>query len=548
MHKKIIYTILLLFPGYLTAQGEFNFFINNIEIPVLNKGYFYRSYHYSYNDKIEFLFSGGFFLSGKDGDSVWANAAAPECRIEDYLPGKVGSSFTSRLNRVYAIYASDPAFGDSWIQWKDAVSIGALFYDGDNDGTYNPVDLNSNGEWDSNEDRPDLLGDLTAWCVYNDSKDSNLRVFKNISPKGIEIHQTTFAYGLKSSEPMRNMVFIRYRITNTGIVSSEFDSVYFSSNTDPDLGDYYDDLVGCDTLINTGYMYNGGDDPKYGIFYPAMAIPLLQGPPAYIPNETFIDNNSNSIYNKGIDTPLDTAINNYGPYLGNEIFPGAKNLNMTSLIHHKYVPQEPKNSSMARNYMLGRLADNSLIDPCTWLLGSVMGDVNCSDVNPVFLYSGNPITKKGWIHTHPDDYRIMVNTGPFKLKANEPVDIWIAYVVSRENDSLGSLAKVIDNCIAAHSFYKTNFSDFVVGVDRNNPQKINEFNLQQNYPNPFNPKTNIGFRIANLPDGKAGFGFVTLKVFDVLGREVATLVNEEKPAGSYEVEFNASSLSSGIYF
>lgn len=66
------------------------------------------------------------------------------------------------------------------------------------------------------------------------------------------------------------------------------------------------------------------------------------------------------------------------------------------------------------------------------------------------------------------------------------------------------------------------------------------FSLAQNYPNPFNPATNIGFRIAD-------FGFVSLKVYDLLGREVATLVNEEKPAGSYEVTFDASQLSSGVY-
>ena len=87
--------------------------------------------------------------------------------------------------------------------------------------------------------------------------------------------------------------------------------------------------------------------------------------------------------------------------------------------------------------------------------------------------------------------------------------------------------------------------------DVNDPSVTDRFSLSQNYPNPFNPITNIGFRIANLPDSKAGFGFVSLKVYDVLGREVATLVNEEKPAGEYEVEFDASgivNLASGIYF
>jgi len=67
------------------------------------------------------------------------------------------------------------------------------------------------------------------------------------------------------------------------------------------------------------------------------------------------------------------------------------------------------------------------------------------------------------------------------------------------------------------------------------------FTLQQNYPNPFNPSTTIRY---SIPTSE----IVTLKVYDVLGNEVATLINEEKSTGSYEVEFNASGLSSGIYF
>lgn len=70
-----------------------------------------------------------------------------------------------------------------------------------------------------------------------------------------------------------------------------------------------------------------------------------------------------------------------------------------------------------------------------------------------------------------------------------------------------------------------------------------EFYLEQNYPNPFNPSTKIKYVI---PNGVRNL--VTLKVYDVLGKEVSTLVNEEKPAGVYEVEFNAEKLSSGIYF
>ncbi len=68
-----------------------------------------------------------------------------------------------------------------------------------------------------------------------------------------------------------------------------------------------------------------------------------------------------------------------------------------------------------------------------------------------------------------------------------------------------------------------------------------KYSLSQNYPNPFNPVTKINFAIPKS-------GLVTLKVYDVLGREVSTLVNEIKNAGTYKVDFNASNLSSGMYF
>jgi len=67
------------------------------------------------------------------------------------------------------------------------------------------------------------------------------------------------------------------------------------------------------------------------------------------------------------------------------------------------------------------------------------------------------------------------------------------------------------------------------------------FGVDQNYPNPFNPITHFGYRITEV-------GLVSLRVFDVLGREVATLVNEVKQPGSYTVEFGAGNLASGIYF
>ena len=67
------------------------------------------------------------------------------------------------------------------------------------------------------------------------------------------------------------------------------------------------------------------------------------------------------------------------------------------------------------------------------------------------------------------------------------------------------------------------------------------FRLEQNYPNPFNPSTIITY---SIPRGS----FVTLKIYDILGNEIATLVNEEEPAGNYKINFNGNRLSSGVYF
>ncbi|HEX2866379.1 MAG TPA: sugar-binding protein [Ignavibacteriales bacterium] len=83
--------------------------------------------------------------------------------------------------------------------------------------------------------------------------------------------------------------------------------------------------------------------------------------------------------------------------------------------------------------------------------------------------------------------------------------------------------------------------DEVSGVEENNNVNVKTYSLSQNYPNPFNPSTAIRYSIPKA-------GMVTLKVFNILGKEVATLVHGEKAQGSYEVRFDASQLASGIYF
>ncbi len=83
-------------------------------------------------------------------------------------------------------------------------------------------------------------------------------------------------------------------------------------------------------------------------------------------------------------------------------------------------------------------------------------------------------------------------------------------------------------------------SQLVTGI-KNTDKIPMGFELRQNYPNPFNPTTIINYSIPRS-------SMVTIKVYDVLGREVSTLVNEQKMPGNYKVTFNAGNLASGVYF
>ena len=131
------------------------------------------------------------------------------------------------------------------------------------------------------------------------------------------------------------------------------------------------------------------------------------------------------------------------------------------------------------------------------------------------------------------------------------------------SDALGNIGREVCYVTVPHSKKETAMDDgakysidgcgidlplpkFSGNVTANEVVAPNEYRLSQNYPNPFNPTTKIKYSVP--PVGTSFMKFVSLKVYDILGNKVATLVNEEKPVGTYEVEFNGSGLSSGVYF
>ncbi|OGU71631.1 MAG: hypothetical protein A2V93_06410 [Ignavibacteria bacterium RBG_16_34_14] len=110
---------------------------------------------------------------------------------------------------------------------------------------------------------------------------------------------------------------------------------------------------------------------------------------------------------------------------------------------------------------------------------------------------------------------------------------------SYNSDGYYTVSEEIFN-IQAHLYFYPRIGPNNIDAEGNKDEG-SDFNLEQNYPNPFNPSTSIQYAI----DSKQ---YATLKVFDILGNEISTLVNDEKPEGKYEVFFNAADLANGIYF
>ncbi len=130
----------------------------------------------------------------------------------------------------------------------------------------------------------------------------------------------------------------------------------------------------------------------------------------------------------------------------------------------------------------------------------------------------------------PGDISEVTSSGPYTIAPGQTIDVGFAIAAGSNLNDLRT------DITYARSAYQD------IRKDMNNGNVVvYSYNLSQNYPNPFNPTTTIKYQIAET-------GYVTLKVYNILGQEVATLVKEEKQPGSYYAYFNGSNYSSGIYF
>ena len=141
--KLILFFSLLLY-SQIVGQTTHRFIVNKINLPIDNRGSlasanvphpdpFINGAGGKFDESV-FLFRSGFFLSGYANGQFFSNTVSEGS--EDYQPGKTGSNPDDTLNIIYVVRKDDTPFSSSWQKWKEAVLLGADFYDGNGDGKY----------------------------------------------------------------------------------------------------------------------------------------------------------------------------------------------------------------------------------------------------------------------------------------------------------------------------------------------------------------------------------------------------------------------------
>ncbi len=419
-----------------------------------------------------------------------------------------------------------------WNEWP--VDLGAPYYDVDRNGSYTPglwIDFNNNGVQEVGEvEEPGLaLADQVIWTVCNDVDIVLTSGLYGSLPIGLELQITMWGY--KTGTGLTELAFRRYRIFNYS--GFAVDSMFFSMWSDPDIGDYTNDLAGCDSVLNIAYGYNGdpvdADYLQHGLAPAAGGYGLVQGPMVFTGN------------------PQDTAL------FAGEKYPRHRNLGMTSFA---YFAAGSTISDPPLGYYEGTIAWYNMQNGYLPITDSLIQQPYLHGCGPLqgrptrFPLNGDPVAGTGDLdncgtNLQPGDRRIVLSCGPINFANGEMQEMVVALAGGIGGDYLSSVAELKSNIQDAYAFYRDlHRTAPIVGIEPDQNALVS-FELRQNYPNPFNPATNIEFRIVNSE-------FVTLEIYDLLGREVKTLVNEHRVAGNYSVQWDGTDdagqpAASGVY-
>lgn len=299
----------------------------------------------------------------------------------------------------------------------------APFVDFDGDGLYNP----------ENGDYPDVFGDQAIWWVYNDKGD--LHTETGAEAIGLEVQ--ALAFGFATNDEVNDMTFYKYDVLNFS--TSILDSVYFGKWVDPDLGNYQDDFVGCDTSRDLGICYNGDAIDETAVGYgedpPIVGVDFFQGPTKYTYNAQDQITDSTTL---GMSLFL---------YYNNDF----SNIGNPEVASHFY------------GYLTGTWKDGV---PFTY------GGNGRGGTDPFpYIFPDDPSNQNGWsecaLGNTPFDRRFMQSSGPFRLDPGARNEVIVGVVWIQPESQVGCEADFDAIRVAsdkAQALFDNNF-DIIDGPD-----------------------------------------------------------------------------------
>lgn len=506
---------------------------NNIKSYITNSGIFNRNMNGGLYPGFEWPKGSGSYAVSSSGLSIAAFVnnqllMSSGFYSGEYISGHVINSggptaVTDTNFHLYKVKRGDNANNNpDWLHWGSMVPYGAPF-----------IDVNNNGNYEPNIDTPGVKNaEQTIFVCMTDgfvSQHSPGIFGGGTAPLFNEVHLTAWCYNVSY---LKDVQFFKWTIINKNTIA--WNKTYISIVNDPDLGCAFDDFIGSDSARSLGYCYNG----------------------------------------QPVDFTCDYRYPDVPPAVGFQWINvnGITNLQLKSITHFHNIftlsaacEKEPLSDPMgAYNYMKGLKRDET-----PWV---VPPGGNVSYMTR-YLYTGNPESGTGWCEAtgnpsgsiwncggptsysgdahSPNPYadrRIILSTGSDNLTINpgDTQTVMYAQLIAQGTSYLNSVTKLKQLADSVKAFSNL---EFPIGIQKIVSEIPFKFVLYQNYPNPFNPSTKIKFNVG-LPLNPLLHkdGTVTLKIYDMLGKDVATLVNERLSPGTYEVEWNALGLASGVYF
>ncbi len=529
--KRLIFALLLsalmsnLYAQFVQTQAHFN--PSNIDTWIQNSGIFNQDIRTA--NTPGFMWPAGsdrfaIFTTGLSiGTYINGNLRLASCSYKgEYVPGRMiaGMPYTDSTFRLYKVTRGDGPSNADWANWYRMVPFGAPY-----------VDINNNGVYEQNIDTPGVKNaQQTIFICMTDgftySHDPAEGFSGGTYPIKAEMRLTAWGYSLAAYADMQ---FLKFEIINKN--DTAWNQVFMGIVADPDIGNGNDDYIGCDTSRKLGFCYNSqnfdgtGNPPTYGLNPPAAGIVLLKG-----------------CVNESVNPPVDLNMSSFNFFT---------NTGSGGII----CEQDPSVPEEAYQFLMGNKKDGSpYIDPLIIPQKQVK-----------FCYPGDPETAVGWteyrgsvqncggpngttITINPSgDRRFIIGLGSndFTINPGDTQNVIICQMIARGTFYWNAVTKLKLLADIARNFYN---SGFVIGINNISSSVPDNYTLAQNYPNPFNPVTKIKFEIPENSKSKMGDGIVTLMVYDLLGKEIKTLVNERLMPGTYEAEFDGSNCPSGIYF